>query len=441
MRSLGAVAAAGILVLGCSYHNVVYNAGNRLAEAEAHRRAGRDSLSRAAYLDVIRRTGDAFRGRPDAEWSGEALFLLGRSHLRLGNLDEASAALGEARDRSGDPALRNEVLVYVAAARAEAGDADGALTSVNESLEAPLGRDARAEAHLLRGRLMLAAHRPDQGWWDLDRAVEAKPAVRVEAGLERLKWGVRAGDLKRSRSAIEGLFGNPEGGTRLDTVRVLVDGATGRWGAWTVAGLLEGADESAWDRTARGRMALHRARLLHQAGDSARAFGQALRVAAGLGDSAAEARLLVASWRLATAEGLTDAYGVRRVLLPAGSNPEVQRTLAAIDDLEAYAATGLAEALGWFAAAEVARDRLGAPYLARGLFLAYADAADEEPWAPKALLAAIQVSADEGDRAWLRERLEAHGDSPYVLAALGGSAVGFETLEEGLEVRLRELRR
>ena len=61
--------------------------------------------------------------------------------------------------------------------------------------------------------------------------------------------------------------------------------------------------------------------------------------------------------------------------------------------------------------------------------------------AAKALLAALETSVEEGDRAWIRGRLEAYPESPYVLAAHGGSAAGFAELEEELEVRLRELTR
>jgi hypothetical protein len=113
--------------------------------------------------------------------------------------------------------------------------------------------------------------------------------------------------------------------------------------------------------------------------------------------------------------------------------------LGAIDDFEHKVGIGLEEPLGLFAAAEVARDRIGAPLLARGLFLAYVDGAPDQPWAPKALLAALETSPDPGDRAWIRLRVEAYGDSPYVLAANGGSADRFAELEGELEDRLREL--
>ena len=77
--------------------------------------------------------------------------------------------------------------------------------------------------------------------------------------------------------------------------------------------------------------------------------------------------------------------------------------------------------------------------MARGLFLAYADADPADPWVPKALLAALGVASDDTDRAWLLGRLEEHAVSPYVLAARGASAPGFEALEEDLALRLREM--
>jgi hypothetical protein len=77
--------------------------------------------------------------------------------------------------------------------------------------------------------------------------------------------------------------------------------------------------------------------------------------------------------------------------------------------------------------------------LARGLFLAYADQTPSDPWAPKALLAALDVTSDEGGRAWLRGRLEGRAESPYVLAARGEPAPGLEVLEEELARRLQEM--
>jgi hypothetical protein len=173
--------------------------------------------------------------------------------------------------------------------------------------------------------------------------------------------------------------------------------------------------------------------------DTTGALARATQVAAGRGPAAAEARLLLADWRLEGARDLGVVGPLRTLLLPASGDERVESLLRALDELDRYAGLGLDEPLGWFRAAEIARDRLGAPVLARGLFLAYADIDPSAPWAPKALLAALDVSPDEPDRDWLRGRLEAHVDSPYVLAARGRPHAGLEALEEELSVRLQEV--
>jgi hypothetical protein len=186
-------------------------------------------------------------------------------------------------------------------------------------------------------------------------------------------------------------------------------------------------------------MTLQQARLLHEAGDTLAARELAWRIARGRGESVADARLLLARWTLEDARDLGEAQAVITVLVPSRSDTRVDDLVEAVDALDRYAGIGVDDALGWFAAAEVARDRLGAPVLARGLFLAYADTDPDDPWAPKALLAALATARGEEDRSWLRGRLEAHRDSPYVQAARGRPVAGLEDLEEELRVRLSEL--
>jgi hypothetical protein len=136
-----------------------------------------------------------------------------------------------------------------------------------------------------------------------------------------------------------------------------------------------------------------------------------------------------------------DAYALRALLLPAVDQPAVADLLEAIDRLEALTFSGLDTPLAWFMAGEVARDRLGARRIARDLFLAYATSAPDDPWAPKALLAALPLTDEQETSAELRARLERHPRSPYVLAAHGRPAVGFEALEEELLARLSDIAR
>lgn len=436
-----AILIAGVLscASGCAYHNTLYNAERIYREGEQLRLAGRSDGAMDAYREVARKTGDAYRARPFSPWAGEALLLLGRARLRLGDAEAALSALREAAARVG-PERRGAVDVYLAAALAESGERHLALERVGRALQGPLDESTRADAHLLRGGLQLERGQVESGWWDFDRAAEANPDVRVEAGLLRLSAAVEDGDRARATRAVDLLLSYEGGGARLAAVTDGVADARARWGAAAAAELLAGADSARWERDPRDRIRLGRAWLLREAGATTQAFELAWSVARAFGPVSAEARLMLADWQLEAARDLAEVHAVRRILHPSADDPRVRRLLDSVDTVERYASLGLDEPLGWFAAAEVARDELGADYLARGLFLAYADASGSEPWAAKALLAALEVSQSEGDRAWLRDRLEAHRGNPYVLAAHGGPAAGFEALEEELAVRLREIR-
>jgi hypothetical protein len=434
-----AVATVVFATAACSYHNVIYNARQLFFEGEVARRAGKDSVSMSRYVDVVRKTGEALRDRPDGEWADQALVLHGRARFRLGELREARAALNDAIRTS--PAVAGEARVYLAAIHAELGDDESAMTALNRALAGSLDEESRSEAHLLRGRLLLERGLFDLGGWDLDRASEAGFGHRVEAGVERLRWLVIHEEEARARSAFGRLLRDPRAGVRSDTIVGLADAATLVWGPAMVATMLDEVANSPWDRVARGQVALTRAGLLDEAGDTVAARAQLMDVAAGLGSAAADARLTLAQWQLQRARDLDAVYSVRTLLLPAGRDARATSQVEVIETLESLTGMGYAQPLAFFAAAEVARDELGAQYVARGLFLAYAAAAPADPWAPKALLAALDISPDEGDRAWLRGRLEADPDSPYVLAASGGSSAGYQELEEELDVRLRELTR
>ncbi len=441
-RAVLSVAGFLLAVSACTYHNVMHNASRLYRQAEVDRRSGREDVARTAYVDVARKTGTAVRERPQAEWADDALLLFARAQLRLGAYAEAEAALAEARLRQPGPGRSAEIEVYRAIVQERTGDrrrAFGTVSAALETGETAMEESALVEAHLLRGRLLLERGEADAGWEALDQAVALASDVGAEAGLERFRWSVAHGDSARALRALRGLLADPEANVRADTISTLANRAYGAWGAAEAARMLAAVDSSEWDRYARGQLTLQRARYLDEAGDTALAAILAIDVSRGLGRSAADARLLMADWRSARARDLPELYALRALLLPTAGEPEVGRRLTAIDDLERLVQVGLDEPLGWFAAAELARDRLAAGLVARGLFLAYADQAPEQPWVPKALLAALDASVDDADRRWILGRLEAYPDSPYVLAAHGGPTGAFADLEEELELRLGDL--
>ena len=439
MSRFGA-AVLGVAVLsGCAYYNTLYNSERLFEEAEALREAGRDSLAELRYQDVIRKTSEAYRGQPATEDAARTLLLLGRAQLQVGQLREARGALMEAAALAAEPGLRAQIRVYVASVSARLGEPTHALAQLEQAWAAGLTGSALGEAYLLRGRLLLAQRNASDGWDDLDRAAQAEPSLRVYAELERFRFGVRYRDLTRARLSLARLLLDAAGGERFDTIAGLVSAAATQWSPSIAATILGDVESAAWGPAARSRLGLEQAALLHRAGETAAAEAEAWRVARGRGEAAAQARLMLARWRLDGTRDLGGVQSVVPILLPVGDDPRAAALVDAVEDLGRYSGIGLEQPLGWFAAAEVARDRLDAPLLARGLFLAYADTDPADPWAPKALLAALEVSRDEEDRRWLQGRLEAHRNSPYVQAARGGSVRGFEALEEELRVRLSEI--
>jgi len=440
VKRLGAASAGALLLASaCVYYNALYNAERLLREGDEHRLAGRDSLAQTRYGDVVRKAAMGFREEPEGEWADEALLLMGRAYLRLGELREGRAALEQAARRAGSDEVRRAAELHLGAAMVIAGDVDGGTLLLNRAIrDLPPGA-LRAEGHLWRGRALLSAGRSDLGWWDLDQAAGER-SVRLDAALSRVLFAIRLDERARAREGMHRILGYGEAGARVDTVVALARGAAAAWGPAVAASMLAGADTARWSPTPRGRILLTRALFVREAGDSARAEELIRRVADGLGPAAADARLDLAAWQLARARDLLEARSALPILLPGLESEEVARRVADVQETIDLAEDGLAEPLAWFAAAEVARDRLAAPMLARGLFLAYADAVPSDPWVAKALLAALDLSADEGDRAWLRGRLEGRGDSPYVLAAQGEPALGLETLEEELARRLDRVR-
>lgn len=441
MNVRGAVRAGAVLVLtGCVYYNALYNAERLFERSEAERLAGQDSLARVHYRQVVEKAARGFRMEPEGEWADDALLLMGRAYLSVGDLRAARAALERAEDLAGDEPSRLAARLYLGASYVAAGLHARAIPLLDEALRGLRDGSLRAEGHLWRGRALLASGQLGPGWWDLTQAAAGRRPVRVSAALERLASGVRFGARERAQEGVDQLLSISEASRRPDTVVTLVRAAADRWGPASAAELLAGADTAVWGPGTRGRLRLVRAVLLRESGDSVAASLLVEGVADGFGEAAAQARIELARWALGEARDLVDVRDAEAVLLPAEGDPGVARLLTDLRALSELAEAGLSEPLGWFAAGEIARDRLGAPVLARGLFLAYADQVPDAPWAAKALLAALDVTSDEGGRAWLRGRLEGRAASPYVLAARGEPAPGLEPLEEELARRLEEMR-
>jgi predicted negative regulator of RcsB-dependent stress response len=444
VRAHRALLVAGLPVLaGCVYFNALYNARSRFEAGEAARLAGRPDEASAAYADAVTKAARSYRQDPEGRWADDALLVLGRAHLRRGELAAARAALDEAHRVADDERVRDAAGLYLGATLILTGESSRGLALLNDAIRTLRPGPLRGEGHYWRARLLLSRGQVDQGWWDLDRAAEEDPRLAVPASLERLSWGVLTDDPVRAATGAHALLASARGADRADSLEASVARAVRRWGAAPAAALLAPARDGPWPPGPRDRILLARARWLVEAGDTAAARSEAEWVADGTGDEALEARLFLADLRLGAARGLGDLAAARTVLLPASGHPRVAELAEDLRTVELLTGWGGAVPGALFAAAELARDRLDAPGLARRLFLRHVDTDPEGPWTGKALLAALALEPDQDAALELRARLTARNTDPYVRAAMayGRPAAGPEVaeLDDRLRARLAEV--
>ena len=191
------VALAGVVALlsGCVYYNALYNAERMFSEGEDHRLAGRDSLAAVRYHDAIRKAARGFRAEPDGAWADDALLIVGRAHLRLGDLRAGRAALQEVVEKTDDEQVRLAATLHLGASFVQSGELDTGLPLLNEAIEDVRDESTRAEGHLWRGRALMALGQVDGGWWDLDQSGTLHESVRLSAALEKIQCYDRPGIL------------------------------------------------------------------------------------------------------------------------------------------------------------------------------------------------------------------------------------------------------
>lgn len=423
---------------GCVYLNSLYNARRSFDEGERARVEGRSAEAQAGYDDAIRKASASFRKDPEGGWADDALYLLGRAYLGRGSNARAVQAFEEAVARSDDSSLRSRARFRLGVALTRVGDRARALPLLDSAAIDPQLGDFVGEVRLERGRLLIAEGRDDEAAFDLVRAEELDPGLKLEVEFERLRWGIASDDTLRAIEASAALFEEPRAEAFADSLRVLARAAARRWGPEVAASLLAPVRTGDWPQQSRDQLLLQRIDLLAEAGDTLAVESEAGWAARGTTGGAEAARLVLARIRLRRTEDVAELDRVRVVLLPAGGNPEVAELVSDIRRVEALNEWGdLDDPIAWFVAAEMARDRLDAPRLARGLFLRFASEAPTSPWAGKAVLAALGTTPDPRSDPALRAGLETRAGDPYVARARSRSSTG-PSLGE-LEARLDQI--
>jgi hypothetical protein len=399
------------------YLNTLYNARTLHDEGDRARLAGQPEAARASYAASLEGAARAFRKDSVGGWAAESLLLVGMNHVRLGQHREARAALEAVLSLPVEPEVEREARVFLGAALVEAGEHDRALLTLNRSLaELPPGR-LRAEAHMWRARVLFARGRDDQGWWDLDRAVELDRRLRVPGQLERMRWAIVSGDPEQGSRAVDILVHEADASIWADSILALVELEHHSRGPGSAAALLAPARSAEWAPAPRDSLLLVRARLLLAAAETLAVESELGWMSRRSGPGLAQALLGLAQVRLRRLDDPESLGDVRDLLLPASADPGVVDLLEELRAVELLAARPEEAFVSRFAAAELARETLGAPRLARRLYQAAALEPEGGDWRGKAALAALTLAADPESRWPAAELVQTLGD-PYVTSAL-----------------------
>jgi hypothetical protein len=419
MRPLLAPVLLAAAFTGCGYFNSLYNANRQYADAERAAARGDSVTSRAAFLTSIDKAAVSYRGHPEGRWSDDALLLIGRARFALGEDEESAAAMRHLLSSSARLAARASAHAYLGAALVRLDSLAYALPHLDSAVTAlKPGTEHAAFARLWRARVSFQLGRADDAWQDLDLAA-AHPDIAVEASMEIARRAVAGRDTARLASASARLASLRDGERASGDLALLLRAAADQWSPTLVLYATSPVERAVWRADAANHLGMARAEIAHQAGDTANATRIAMHVAqTNRGGAGSRARVLAATWRLEDARAVDDLEQVQRLLLAAYDNGDALDLLRRTRAVQLLASRGMSpsSSISLFAAAELAHD-IGAPALARAMFLDFAALVPDSPWAGKAALAAHAISADDSTRRLLA-RLSAN---PYIRATAGSS--------------------
>ncbi len=412
----------------CAYFNSLYNAKRLYSDAERAAERG-DSVSASQhYRTSIEKAARSLEKDPDGRWSDDALYLIARAHFQQAaisgrGLDRAGAAFRRLLEVSEDDDMRAGAHAYLGAVEYRLGNIPGALEQLDRSLEVEDGEHEMASfAHLWRARARFAGGDPAGAWSDLDAAVALDDRVRVEAGLESLARALSTDESSRFQTALGVLASDENAASSADSIAVLARRSAQRWGAASAREFLESFAGVGWSPAAREEMTLLRAELAVEAGDTATGIADANAIARASAESVGlRARVAAAEWQLASVSDPAELEDIRAPLLSALERPEAARLVRELKTLEVLLGRGEeGQQLAYFAAAELARDQLGAPALARTLFLRHAESSGGTEYTGKSLLAAASLNPSPDQAGLIDSRIEGLDGNVYLAAANGG---------------------
>jgi hypothetical protein len=407
-------------VCACAYYNGLYNARGLVRRAESAAREGRDSAALAAWRDAAAKADTVIARYPRSRWTDDALLVSGTASALSGDCSHGLARLVQWESHPGAD-VRHQARASIArgACLVRQGESARALDTLaafvphRDGAVARLAAPWAARAALATGRADSAAN---------FARVAASDALDAELATAAIASG-------RAELAARLLRQRASEWRSLTRISAALD-ALARSQRAAADSIVDLAQQSRASRVDRARLSIAAGAWSERAGDMGRArryYDNALEMAADT-TVVVDATTRIALLDVRNAATVEEA----RALLDASHGRGTVTAVLAPVDTALRLATRLAESTdtsgaSQFLAAEVVRDRVGAHPLARTLFLGVAREHPNSPLAPKALLAAAELSADSA-RAWRSIVRASYAASPYA-HLLDGKPVSRESLE------------
>ncbi len=415
---------------GCTWSNSLYHARRLSSQAVQLERDGRPFEAVTVWSRAAVKADTAYARDPEGEKGAEALWIRGRGRARSGDCPSAIGSLESALTAAPSATWREELQLELGQCLDRAGDARA--LQYFQQLESSADEVIRRLARLATGRSYVGTREWDKALTALagidtvparlHRAIALAALNRGSEALAEVEPLLVARDTVQAWSDVVEAFAASD--PRLSDSVISRLRATG-----SVAGPRMGALMLA---AAQGSATRHPDYADRRLADVAAASDQGLstqgrlmmaeRLLARAGSPAALRASLDSVRSLATDDGAT---AMRFAALG-----RISESIVTQHD-SVLAGAPLGDMLT-FLQAELARDSLRSPELARFLFIRLERDWPTSPYAPKALLARMAAEPDSVDA--LRVRLLMHADSPYIAFLEGRQTERFTELETALHL-------
>lgn len=420
-----------LLGAGCAYYNGMYNAKRLAGRARKAEREGRTFDASSLWGQVAVKAESMLVRHPGSKWDDEARLLQGTAQARLKDCAGALPLLEQVMVQAASREFREQAAMLVGGCRVTLGDPVGATAAYARLTDSP-DPERRNLALYAHGRALRIAGDFPAALTELSASADRRaPAERMVA--------------------LAGVGRVPEAVGLADSLLAAGD-STAPWDS--LVAVLEREHPAAADSllgtlaAAPALPAPLRATLLVQDGvrraaeDSAgaeRRFQEAMALA-GRSPIETEARYHRVRVRIARVAGTPDLLALLDDLEAGEDAPgpfgprltmlalQVRRLAIAADSAPAGTPRG---DLRLFAAGEIARDSVGALGFSRSQFERVAREWPASPFAPKAIMALIDLQPGDRD-SLVRVLEERYGASPYVRFAATGDATEVMALEDSL---------